>query len=301
MTLSLTQDLQRSKTTLEEFKNIAVRVLEYMPAVIDHEVEYRDYLICSSTTAGSTKRIRPFSRNLFLRDVNHFNTEFEEFREIIHQLRASERSFQQHQFTVVDRVVYTMQQAIGIGLDLLVSPNSSRKHVGTRFEELMRVVLHSIGIPIKKVTLSIPYDTIEGQEFYRCETDVIISPFAEVRSDAQRIHPQEVVISLKTTTKDRMPKIFIDKILMERFVGHPIKIVGISLNDVQRKDDQREPKISYTFVSNLFMVYTKFLAQLEGYYYLDIPPKARISPFNQHIFPFSQFILEDVWDLLRRS
>lgn len=301
MALSLTQNLQQSKVTLEEFKDIAIRVLEYMPAVIDNEVEYRDYLLCSSTIAGSTKHIRPFKKDLFLRQNRDFIAAFEEFRHIVRTLHDGERDFQQDSFTLVDRVVYTIQQAIGIGLDLLVSPNSSRKHVGTRFEELIRAVLSAIGIPIKKVVLSIPYDTGDGQKYYRCETDVIISPFEEVRSSAQTIHPQEVVISLKTTTKDRMPKIFIDKILMERFVGHPVKVVGISLNDVQRKDDTGASKISYTFVSNLFMVYTTFLAQLEGYYYLDIPQRASTSPFNQYIFPFSQFVLEDVWNLLSRS
>jgi len=95
-----------------------------------------------------------------------------------------------------------------------------------------------------------------------------------------------------------MSKIFIDKILMERFLDHPIRMVGISQNDIQRKEDKGEIKVSYTFVSNLFMVYTKFLAELEGYYYLDIPKRALEPPFNKHIFPFSKFILEDVWDLL---
>ncbi len=95
-----------------------------------------------------------------------------------------------------------------------------------------------------------------------------------------------------------MPKIFIDKILMEKFVGHPVRIVGISLNDVQRKEEKGEIKTSYTFVPNLFMVYTKFLAELEGYYYLDVPKKAKEAPFNQHIFVFSKFILNDVWLLL---
>lgn len=301
MALSLAEDLQRPKSSLEEFKDVTVRVLHYMPAVIDEEAEYLDFLICSSTTAGSTKRIRPFNKHLFIQSISLFETEFEEFHYISQRLKNGDRDFQERQFMVVDRVVYTIQQAIGIGLDLLVSPNSSRKHVGTRFEELIRTVLRSIGISIKKVVLNIPYDTDEGQKYYRCETDIILSPFERVQSDSQTIHPQEIVISLKTTTKDRMPKIFIDKILMERFVGHPVRIVGISLNDVQRKEDKGETKISYTFVSNLFMVYTKFLTQLAGYYYLDLPKKALIAPFNQHIFPFSQFILEDIWILLSGS
>ena len=119
-----------------------------------------------------------------------------------------------------------------------------------------------------------------------------------VKSDSQNIDPNEIVISLKTTTKDRMPKIFIDKILMERFLGHSVRVVGISQNDVQRKEDKGEIKIGYTFVSNLFMVYTKFLAELEGYYYIDIPQKAKDKSFNRHIFPFSRFILKDIWNLL---
>ncbi len=94
-----------------------------------------------------------------------------------------------------------------------------------------------------------------------------------------------------------MPKIFVDKILVERFVGHPVKIIGISQNDIQRKNG-KTLTISSTFVSNLFMVYTEFLTKLDGYYYLDMPKKAAESPFNQHIFPFSQLVLRDIWELL---
>ena len=96
-----------------------------------------------------------------------------------------------------------------------------------------------------------------------------------------------------------MPKIFIDKVLMERFVEHPVKVLGISQNDIQRKEGDSETKISYTFVPNLFMVYTRFLAQLEGYYYLDLPSKAFEKPFNRYIFPFSKLILNDIWKMLR--
>lgn len=180
----------------------------------------------------------------------------------------------------------------------MVQSNSARKYVGNRFEELIRTLLSTLEISMKKVVLSIPYETDEGNKYYRCETDVIISPYESVRSDAMNINPNEIVVSLKTTTKDRMPKIFIDKVLMERFVGHPVRVVGISQNDIQRKEDADEIKISYTFVSNLFMVYTRFLAQLEGYYYLDLPSKALQRPFNQYIFPFSKFMLSDVWKML---
>lgn len=290
---TLAEDLQISKQSLHDLKITADRVLNYLPAVITEEVEYSSYILCSSTIAGSKKRIRPFNYALFLRDKKVFENEYDNFIEILHRLKKGVRQFEQSEYAIIDRVAYTLQQAFGIGLDLVVEPNSSRKHVGNRFEDLVKNILAEINVPAKKIVLNIPYNTDEGVKYYRCETDLIISPFADVQSNSQDINAKEIVISLKTTTKDRMPKIFIDKILMERFVGHSIKIIGISLNDIQRKEN----KTSYTFVSNLFMVYTRFLTKLDGYYYLDIPLKARGKPFNQHIFPFSKFIIEDIWKL----
>lgn len=91
-----------------------------------------------------------------------------------------------------------------------------------------------------------------------------------------------------------MGKIFIDKMLLEKFVGHPQKVIGIFLNDVQRKESGG---ISYTLVSGLFMVYTQFLAPLEGIYYLDPPPNASKKPFSNHMKRFSELISEDIFRL----
>lgn len=295
---SLSEDLQKTKSDIQQFSDITSRVLNYIPDVLNEETEFNGYQICSSNIAGTRKSIRPFRNDLFIRNVNIFNDRYGGFERIINRLKNEEREFTQDEYQLVDSVVYTIQQAMGIGLDLMVQSNSARKHVGNRFEELIRTLLTSLEISMKKVVLSIPYETDEGNKYYRCETDVIISPFEKVRSDATSINQNEIVVSLKTTTKDRMPKIFIDKVLMERFVGHSVRVVGISQNDIQRKEDGDEIKISYTFVSNLFMVYTRFLAQLEGYYYLDIPSKALQRPFNQYIFPFSKFMLNDVWKML---
>lgn len=295
---SLAEELQHTKSTLDDFRNIALRVLNYLPDVLNEEVEFNDYLVCSSTTAGTRKAIRPFNKELFLREMNIFDDYYGKFNNIIQRLLKKDMNFDTNDYKTIDKVLYTIQQSIGIGLDLVAEPNSSRKHVGNRFEELIRALLTAIDISTKKIVLTIPYETEEGEKYYRCETDVIISPFKSVKSDSQNINPDEIVISLKTTTKDRMPKIFIDKILMEKFLGHSIQMVGISQNDVQRKEDKGEIKISYTFVSNLFMVYTKFLTQLSGYYYLDVPKRATETPFNQYIFPFSKFMLNDVWMLL---
>lgn len=295
---SLSEDLQKTKNDIQQFRDITTRILNYIPDVLNEETEFSGYQICSSNIAGTRKSVRPFRNDLFIRSVAGFNDNFHDFERILNRLRNEERVFNLTEYHLVDSVVYTIQQALGIGLDLMVQSNSARKHVGNRFEELIRTLLSALEVSMKKVVLSIPYETDEGNKYYRCETDVIISPYESVRSDATSINPKEIIVSLKTTTKDRMPKIFIDKVLMERFVGHPVRVVGISQNDIQRKEDAGEIKISYTFVSNLFMVYTRFLAQLEGYYYLDLPSKALQRPFNQYIFPFSKFLLNDIWKML---
>ena len=100
---------------------------------------------------------------------------------------------------------------------------------------------------------------------------------------------------LDVAAKDRMGKMFIDKILLERFVKHDQKVIGIFLNDVQRKE---EDNISFTLVSGLFMVYSNFLTELEGVYYLDPPPNAKKEPYNKYMKSFSNLITQDVWRLL---
>lgn len=92
-----------------------------------------------------------------------------------------------------------------------------------------------------------------------------------------------------------MGKMFIDKMLLERFVNHDQKVIGIFLNDVQRKENNN---ISFTLVSGLFMVYSKFLTELEGVYYLDPPPNALKEPFNKYMKPFSELVTKDIWKLL---
>jgi hypothetical protein len=177
----------------------------------------------------------------------------------------------------------------------LVNPNSARKHVGNRFEELIKVIFTEIGVTNKKIVLQIPYETDEGTKTYKCENDLIISPYKNVMSTSNSLDNKEVVVSVKTTSKDRTGKMFIYKILLERFVKHPQKVIGIFLNDVQKKEANN---ISFTLVSGLFMVYSKFLTELEGVYYLDPPPNASKKPNSDYMKRFSELITTDLESIL---
>lgn len=287
--LPLDKDLQKPKTSLEEFRDITIRVLDYLPNVVSNSEEKGDYIIQSSSIAGSIKYLRPINRRIFIGEKGDFLEHYDKLLAVFEKVKKREKINKEDKITI-DRVVYTLQQSIGIGLDLLVNQNSARKHVGNRFEELIKIIFTSIGIANKKMVLQIPYETDEGNKIYKCENDLIISPFDKVASNVNLIDKNEVVVSVKTTSKDRMGKMFIDKILLERFVEHPQKVIGIFLNDVQRKEDKN---ISFTLVAGLFMVYTKFLTELEGIYYLDPPPNALKQPYSNYIKRFSDLISED--------
>lgn len=292
--LPLDKDLQKQKHSLDEFRDITIRVLDYIPNVLSNTEEKGDYVIHSSTIAGNIKYLRPINKRIFISDKDFFLDYYSKLLSIFKKIRNKEIISDEEKI-IIDRVIYTLQQSIGIGLDLLVNQNSARKHVGNRFEELIKAIFTAIGIANKKMVLQIPYETDEGNKIYKCENDLIISPFDKVTSHTNSIDEKEVVVSVKTTSKDRMGKMFIDKILIEKFVNHPQKVIGIFLNDVQRKEDNN---ISFTLVSGLFMVYTKFLTEIDGIYYLDPPPNALKQPYSNHMKRFSDLLVDDLEKLL---
>jgi hypothetical protein len=290
----LDKDLQKPKTSLPEFSKIALRVLQHLPNVISGSAEKNNYKIYYSNIAGTIKYVRPINKSLFIQDPIEFETTYSEFRRTLQKVKNRE-SIEEGGKNIINRTIYTIQQSIGVGLDLLVNPNSARKHVGNRFEELIKMIFTEIGIANKKIVLQIPYETDEGTKTYKCENDLIISPFEKVKSTTKTLDEKEIVVSVKTTSKDRMGKMFIDKMLLERFIGHPQKVIGIFLNDVQRKETDN---ISYTLVSGLFMVYSNFLTELEGVYYLDPPPNALKMPYARYMKRFSDLLTSDLKKLL---
>lgn len=291
---SLSEDLQNSKTTLREFADLTSRLLNYFPEVITSTAHKSGYAISSSNSAGTIKYIRPINNTLFIKDSIVFNEKYADFELIILKIKRKDIITTSDE-NLIDSMLYTIQQSIGAGLDLLVNPNSARKHVGNRFEELMRALFTAIGISNKKMVLQIPYTIGNKTQLYQCENDMVLSPYPEVKSEGSIIDPNEIVVSIKTTSKDRMGKMFLDKILLERFLKHPQKMIGVFLNDVQRKG---EDNVSYTLVSGLFMVYSQFLTEMNGVYYLDLPSTAQKASFAQYMKPFSQLITRDIHTLL---
>jgi len=292
---TLPEDLQEKKSSLLEFEKITVRALEHLQNFLNGFEEKKGYRIHFQTITGTTKYIRPINSRLFIYSPSDFSEKFREFRFLVEKLKLKNSDWTDYEKFLIDSILYTIQQSIGAGCDLLIHPNSARKHVGNRFEELIKCIFTEMEIANKRVVLQIPYETEEGIKKYKAENDIILSPFQKVKSTSSKLNDQEIVVSVKTTSKDRMIKTFGDKLLLEKIGNHKQKVIGIFLNDVQRKDTNN---ISFTLVSGLFMVYSKFLVELEGVYYLDPPPNARKEPFNRYMESFSELVTTDIWNLI---
>src|SRR3972149_9960589 len=115
--MSLAEDVQITKTDLNEFRNITHRILEYLPNVINEEEYHQNYKLCSSNIAGTRKQIRPFNSDLFLREADNFGEHYDGFLNILENLKSNNRVFKDEDYQVIDKTIYTIQQALGIGLD----------------------------------------------------------------------------------------------------------------------------------------------------------------------------------------
>ena len=114
----LSQDLQTPKKSLEEFSSVTKRVLGYLPDIVSERTVTRNYIILSSVVAGTAKFARPINEKLFIFEGDLFDVEYKKFLSVIRKIRgeSSVPSEEQH---IINSVVYTIQQAIGIGMDFL--------------------------------------------------------------------------------------------------------------------------------------------------------------------------------------
>lgn len=194
-----------------------------------------------------------------------------------------------------NRSVYTIQQAIGAALDSLPAgkSNTARKINGDLFERLIQLLIISQGIDCTSGTVQVPVVVPGVAEFpMRFQHDLIIKSGELVK----------VIGSVKTGSKDRLGKIFVDKFLLHRMTGKDVPHVAIFLNDVQRKGVLPRYGINSTFLSGHFKGYTVKLNALDGVYYCDIRPNMLTEVIlRHHIRTFDHFLFDDIWELTSRD
>lgn len=168
---------------------------------------------------------------------------------------------------------------IGAALDALPAnrSNTARKLNGDLFERLILLLIRELGIECAAGTVQVPI-TVDGiaQFTMSYQHDLVIKDGEAVK----------LIGGVKTSSKDRLDKVFIDKYLYSKLTDSCIPHIAIFLNDVQRKNTKRPNRygINSTFLPGHFKGYTIKLNPLDGVYYCDIRPNMLTDPFlSQHI------------------
>jgi hypothetical protein len=216
-----------------------------------------------------------------------------EFLRIVADVRAMDTTAHRE---VVNRAIYTIQQSIGAALDALPAgqSNTARKINGDLFERFIRLLLVRVGVECTSGVVNVPIKVDGVEEFAMSyQHDLIIKSGPLVK----------IIGSVKTSSKDRLDKIFIDKFLLAKLTGTGVPHVAIFLNDVQRKGKTpKEYGVNSTFLPGHFKGYTIKLNPLDGVYYFDIRPNMLAEPvLRDHIRTFDHFLFTELWSLLARK
>jgi hypothetical protein len=252
------------------------------------------------------KITRPLNTELFFDSTAGFEQAYDRFMAFLGDLRkyraaACDRAKVGSYIdsNEINRVVYTLQQSLGCISDSFDDTNQSRKRAGQLFETLIKLTIQEVGIECQPRTINIPIPDNPGYAM-SYELDLVFSgDKAILTSETKFIHPHEIVGSVKTTSKDRIDKVFLDKYLLTKLLGRDIPVVAIFLHDVQRaRRGNSIFGINTTFKSNHFLGYTVALNQLDGVYYVDPRPEMRTNPrLREQISDFQRFLVRDLWTL----
>lgn len=197
--------------------------------------------------------------------------------------------------TIIRNSIYTIQQAIGATLDALPagSSNVARKINGDLFERLIRLLIMEAGVDCRSGVIQIPV-TVDGHDEFKMsyQHDLLLYREDELKA----------IGSVKTSSKDRLDKIFIDKFLYGRLTETDTPHIAIFLNDVQRKRTREENRygINSTFLPGHFKGYTVKLCPLDGVYYCDLRPNMTTDKFlRAHIRSIDFLFCNDLPRLMK--
>lgn len=192
---------------------------------------------------------------------------------------------------VICNSIYTLQQSIGAALDALPAgkSNNARKINGDLFERLIRLLIAELGIDCRSGVVNVPV-IVDGVELFQMsyQHDIVVRLLDEVKA----------IGSVKTSSKDRLDKIFMDKFLYNRLSETDIPHIAVFLNDVQRKKTRHKNQfgVNSTFLSGHFKGYTVKLNPLDGVYYCDIRPNMQSDALLQpYIRTIDHLFCSDIW------
>lgn len=237
---------------------------------------------------------RPINADLFL-TPSTYKKEFAMFRKSI----ASIKSIKEDSVARINlnKVLYTCQQSVACTFDASGDANEARKRNGGYFEMLIKSVIKHCGLNVNdnNIALNLP----KSNEKMNFERDVVL---------LNEHNEEKAVGQLKTTSKDRIDKVFLDRFMYNKLMGKEIVHFAIFLNDVQRNkgkvrfDNNQNSLygINSTFLPGHFKAYSIAFSPLDGVYYLDIRPNMKNDAYlSKHIHTFDKFLVEDMWSFVQ--
>ena len=284
--------------TIKQYIDFCARYLEYVDTGLQARIVSQNeshYQFFQYRQEGSFNITRPINSRLMY-DAQDFTQAAQQFSTTLEQLRDGQRPADDLRENLI-RTIYTLQQSIGAALDALPAgkSNQARKVNGDLFERLIRLLIVSLDVHCVSGTMQVPIKDADGTELFKSsyQHDLLCSKDGELK----------IIGSVKTSSKDRIDKVFMDKFLYNRLTDTALPHIAIFLNDVQRKKTKRENEygVSATFLPGHFKAYTVKLNPLDGVYYCDIRPNmVEDALLSQHIRTIDYFFYADLWELLNR-
>ena len=284
--------------TIENYIDFCARYLDYVDTGLQARIVSQNeshYQFFQYREEGSFNITRPLNSRLMY-GAEDFAQAAQQFSMTLEQLKDRQRPSGDLRENLI-RTIYTLQQSIGAALDALPAgkSNQARKVNGDLFERLIRLLIVSLNVDCVSGTMQVPVKDVDGSELFKAnyQHDLLLSKGNELK----------IIGSVKTSSKDRIDKVFMDKFLYNRLTDTALPHIAIFLNDVQRKRAKRENEygVSATFLPGHFKAYTVKLNPLDGVYYCDIRPNmVSDALLSQHIKTIDHFFYSDLWELLDR-
>jgi len=270
-------------------------VVEGRQAIILCQNE-RNYRLFQYGDDGFRNISRPINSDIWL-DRERLDRGLDLFSDALAALADTTKPSAEARQAIVP-AVYTIQQSIGAALDGLApgKSNQARKLNGQLFERLVEQLVRTVGVPCTSSSIRVPVLDEDGIKLFDMpyQRDLVVT-------DNDRV---VLIGSVKTSSKDRIDKVFLDKFLFSKLSETDVPHVAIYLNDVQRvgSASRGQAKIGSTFLTNRFKGYSLKLCALDGVYYCDLRPNMKTDPvLAKAIGSFDQFLCEDVFTLIAAS
>jgi hypothetical protein len=241
---------------------------------------------------GGFQITRPINSNLMY-NAKEFSRVSKEFLKLLQNVKTINKNDSTNR-NILNNATYTIQQSIGSALDGLPAgqSNTARKLNGNLFEHFIRLIIREIGIDCNSGVIQVPITVNKKHEFNMTyQHDLIIKKNEDIK----------VIGSIKTSSKDRIDKIFIDKFLYNRLTEKNTPHIAVFLGDVQRKNVRCKNKygINGTFLPGHFKGYTVKLNPLDGVYYCDVRPNMLTENILKDcIKTFDNLLIDDIWKFL---